>query len=111
MGPGITGEDPLSKDSGSQDQWEFKDLGSNGLMELKKRQVLAKVMKTAVLAIFKTHTYSFAARFYLQTKGGPIGLRSTCFLAKLIMMWWDDMLVDAVERLGLKLISVANKYG
>ena len=59
--PGITGEDPLSKDSGSVDQWEFKDLGSNGLMEVEKKLVLAKVMKTAVLAIFKTHTYSFGS--------------------------------------------------
>ena len=73
--PGITGEDPLSKETGSQDQWEFKDLGSNGLMEMEKKQVLAKVMMTAVLAISKTHTYSFGARFYFQAKGGPIGLR------------------------------------
>ena len=76
-------------------------------MELEKKQVLAKVMKTAVLAIFKTHTYSFAARFYLQTKGGPIGLRSTCCVARLIMMWWDDKLVEAVEAAGLRMISGA----
>ena len=67
--PGITGEDPLSKESGSVDQWEFKDL-----MEVEKKLVLAKVMKTAVLAIFKTHTYSFGSKFYLQAKGG----RSAC---------------------------------
>ena len=103
--PGITGEDPLSKDSGSVDQWEFKDLGSNGLMEVEKKLVLAKVMKTAVLAIFKTHTYSFASKFYLQAKGGPIGLRSTCCVARLVMMWWDDKLVEAVETAGIKLIS------
>ena len=105
--PGITGEDPLSKDSGSVDQWEFKDLGSNGLMEVEKKLVLAKVMKTAVLAIFKTHTYSFASKFYLQAKGGPIGLRSTCCVARLVMMWWDDKLVEAVETAGIKLISGA----
>ena len=29
--PGITGEDPLSKETGSQEQWEFRNLGSNGL--------------------------------------------------------------------------------
>ena len=54
--PGITGEDPLGKESGSQDQWEYKDLGSNGLTKKEKQLVMAKVMKTAVLAIFKTHT-------------------------------------------------------
>ena len=61
--PGITGEDPLSKETGSQDQWEFKNLGSNGLMELEKKQVLAKVMKTAVMAIFKTK--QFIALFHV----------------------------------------------
>ena len=59
-------------------------------------------MKTAVLAIFKTHTYSFGSKFFLQIKGGPIGLRSTCCVARLVMMWWDDMLVEAVEKLGLR---------
>ena len=68
--PGITGEDPLSKDSGSQEQWEFKNLGSNGLTKKEKRLVMAKVLKTAVLAIFRTHTYSFNKKFYLQVNGG-----------------------------------------
>ena len=30
---------------------------------LEKKLVLAKVMKTAVLAIFKTQTYSFGTKF------------------------------------------------
>ena len=62
-------------------------------------------MKTAVLAIFKTHTYRFGSKFYLQAKGGPIGLRSTCCVARLVMMWWDDKLVEALEKAGIKLIS------
>ena len=105
--PGITGEDPLSKDSGSQEQWEFKNLGSNGLTKKEKRLVMAKVLKTAVLAIFRTHTYSFNKKFYLQVKGGPIGLRSTCCISRLVMLWWDDKLVEAVERLGLRMICGA----
>ena len=105
--PGITGEDPLSKDTGSLDQWEFKNLGSNGMIEVEKKLVLAKVMKTAVLAIFKTHTYSFGTKFYLQSRGGLIGLRSTCCIERLVMIWWDDKLVEAVEKAGIKLVSGA----
>ena len=56
--PGITGENPMARDSGSQDQWEFPAI-RNGLTDQEKRLVLDKVMKTSVLAIFKTHTYSF----------------------------------------------------
>ena len=73
---------------------------------MEKKLVLAKVMKTAVLAIFKTHTYSFGSKYYLQAKGGPIGLRSTCCVARLIMCWWDDTLVEVMEKAGLKMLDV-----
>ena len=32
--PGITGEDPLSADTCSQDQWKFPPLGKNGLTKV-----------------------------------------------------------------------------
>ena len=69
--------------------------------------MLAKVLKTAVMAIFKTNTYSFGTKFYIQTKGGPIGLRSTCCVARLVMSWWDDKLIEAIEKVGLRMISGA----
>ena len=53
--PGITGEDPLGPEVGSQDQWKFPPL-PNGLTALEKKMVLATVMQKNVLAIFKTHT-------------------------------------------------------
>ena len=89
------------------DQWEFKDLGSNSLTTKEKQLVLAKVLKTAVLAIFKTHTYSFNQKYYLQKKGGPIGLRSTCCVARMVMVWWDSMLVEALEALNIKKVAGA----
>ena len=46
------------------------------MTKFEKRLVVAKVMKTAILAIFKTHTYSVSQKFYLQAAGGPIGLRA-----------------------------------
>jgi hypothetical protein len=79
----------------------------NGLTKFEKRLVVAKVMKTAVLAIFKTHTYSFSQKFYLQAAGEPIGLRSTCCVARLVMMWWDDKLIEALEDMNIKMIARA----
>ena len=96
----------MGKDSGGQDQWEFPAL-RNGLTGLQKKLVMAKVMKTAVLAIFKTHTYSFGGRFYHQQRGGPIGLRSTCCIARLVMLWWDDELVLAMEKMNIKMVAGA----
>ena len=75
--PGITGEDPLGPETGSQDQWKFPSL-KNGLVEVEKRMLIAMVVQKAIMAIFKTHTYLFFNKYFLQMEGGPIGLRSTC---------------------------------
>ena len=49
----------------------------------------------------------FGEKYYLQEEGGPIGLRSTCSIARLVMMWWDDQLVVALESRNIKMISGA----
>ena len=105
--PGISGEDPMSKDSGSQDQWKFPPIGKNGLTKAEKKMILAEVMKKAVLAIFKTHTYKFARKFYLQRKGGPIGLRSTCCAARIVMMWWDGEFLEVARSNNIVIIRGA----
>ena len=40
-------------------------------------------------------------------KGGPIGLRSTCCIARLVMLWWDDELTVALTRLNIITVSGA----
>ena len=53
--PGITGADPLGRDSASQDQLEFPDFPAirKGLTRLEKKLIIAQVIQKAVLAIFK----------------------------------------------------------
>ena len=107
--PGITGADPLGPDSGSQDQWEFPDFPAirKGLTRLEKKLIIAQVIQKAVLAIFKTHTYGFANTFFLQRRGGQIGLRSTCCIARLVMMWWDGKFIEAIQKSNLSLVDAA----
>ena len=71
--PGISGEDPLGPDVGSQEQWKFPNLKKKPLTAEEKKMIIAETMRKSVLAIFKTHTYRFANKFFLQRKGGPIG--------------------------------------
>ena len=104
--PGITGADPLGPDNGSQDQWEFPYM-RKGLTRLEKKLIIAQVIQKAVLAIFKTHTYGFANTFFLQRRGVPIGLRSTCCVARLVMMWWDRKFIEAVQKSNLTLVDAA----
>ena len=105
--PGISGEDPMGPDVGSQDQWKFPNLKRSPLTKLEKTMIVAEVTKKSVLAIFKTHTYRFANKFFLQRKGGPIGLRSTCCIARLVMLWWDEEFLEVLKKNNLTIIRGA----
>ena len=83
--PGITGEGPMGAEVGDQEQWVFPKVE---LTDREKRLIIATVMKIAVLVLFKSHVYTFGGKFYLQKHGGPIGLRSTCAIARIVMLDW-----------------------
>ena len=65
------------------------------------------LVEEGVLAVFKTHTYPFANKFFLQRRGGPIGLRSSCCVARLVMMWWDDPFLEVMKKSNLEIIKGA----
>merc|ERR1711940_165359 len=46
-------------------------------------------MRLAVELVYDTHVNSFDWKCYKQREGGPIGLRSTCALARVVMGRWD----------------------
>ena len=39
--------------------------------------------------MMNTHLYSFNGKVFIQQAGGPIGLRSTCAVARIVMNEWD----------------------
>ena len=81
--PGITGVGPLGPGEGKVCQWIFPTVN---LSELEKKMIIANVMKVAVMTMFRTHIYTFDDSYYLQKKGGQIGLRATCCVARLTMI-------------------------
>jgi hypothetical protein len=99
--PGITGEDPIGPHPGDQNQWSFPP--NVRLTTREKRMIIATVMKIAVLVLFRTHVYEFGGKFFLQRKGGPIGLRSTCCIARIVMLWWDEKLLSLIAKNNLTL--------
>ena len=50
-----------------------------------RRLLVATVVMLATDAMFKHHYYGFAGVKYQQKEGGPIGLRGTCSIARLVM--------------------------
>ena len=96
--PGDTGTGPTRAVAGEEVQWSFPNIE---LTDREKRLIVAKVMHTAVLTLFRTHTYNFGGKFYLQQQGGPIGLRSTCCIARIVMLWWGRQLTEVMANSNL----------
>jgi hypothetical protein len=59
--------------------------------------------------MFHTHIYQFNGNYYLQQKGGPIGLRATCCTARLTMVEWDRRWLAMMVRMGIS-IETAMRY-
>ena len=76
---------------------------------LEKRMLVATVVKIGVLCMMNTHVYSFAGDIYLQRSGGPIGLRSTCAVARVVMNAWDAKWMEVVKENKLE-IKRRNRY-
>ena len=75
----------MAPEVGHQQQWVLPPRVR--LTAREKRMIIARVMKIAVLVLLRTHVYEFGGKFFLQKKGGPIGLRSTCAIARIVMLW------------------------
>ena len=60
---------------------------------------IANVVSVAVRAMFENHLYKFTTKTYRQRAGGPIGLRGTCAVARLLMSHFDVEWMGRVELL------------
>jgi hypothetical protein len=85
--PGFTGSGPLGAEAGDEKQWDFGP--SPALTEVDKKMVMSEVLRLATEIMFETHLYNFNGKSYKQREGGPIGLRSTCALSRVVMGRWD----------------------
>ena len=84
--PGVTGKGPSGPTRGDQEQWKFPVVT---LTEREKKLIVAEVTKITTEVMFDHHLYTFCGRVYRQRRGGPIGLRGTCAIARLVMCYWD----------------------
>ena len=98
--PGVTGAGPRGATDRDEVQWVFPRVK---LTELEKKRVMAEVMRLAVEVMYNTHIYSFGGKFYKQKEGGPIGLRSTCALARVVMARWDIKWKERMEKNNLEI--------
>ena len=105
--PGVRGTGPSGPSTGDQEQWRWNP--NLKLKEAEKREIVARVIQIAVSVMLRTHVYTFGGQLYRQTSGGPIGLRSTCAVARLVMKVWDDKWLARLAELKVK-IEEAIRY-
>ena len=73
------------------------------LTDDEKKLLLATVIQLAPEAMFSHHFYVFGGDKFQQKEGGPIGLRGTCTISRLMMQIYDRRWVRRVMKSGLEL--------
>ena len=68
-----------------------------------KRLLVATVAEIATEAMFQHYFYNFGGKQFQQIEGGPIGLRGTCTIARLVMQIFDRKWESLVVGAGIKL--------
>ena len=63
-----------------------------------KKKIVASVMDILINVVMGSHVYISGEKIFLQSNGGPIGLKSTATLAGLAMKLWDIAWLRLLER-------------
>ena len=61
------------------------------------------MIEIATEAMFQHHYYTFGGKQFQQMEGGPIGLRGTCTIARLVMQIFDRKWERLIKGAGVKL--------
>ena len=77
--------------------------------EDEQRQLLAKVMEVAVRTTFRNNLYQFEGQMRVQAAGGPIGLRLTGAVARVVMDYWAKRFREMARENNLT-IYMFKKY-
>ena len=99
--PGMRGVGPRGKERGDQEQWEFPPVI---LEEWEKEQLIIEVIRIAVKTMFEKHYYTFGGKIFRQKKGGPIGPRGTCAIARAIMQIFDLKWEARLQNMAVQFI-------
>ena len=84
------------------DNWHFSPHEPTIFEE---RLNIGLLMEVGILIAMGSHCYEFAGDFYLQTRGGPIGLAITAWIAPIIMQCFDNLWVELLIDNNVSLLS------
>ena len=81
------------------EKWSWRGKREPTMMQ--KKRMIASMMQVMVGAIMRNHHYQFDGKLYLQQTGGPIGLKLSGVLARLVMLKFDRVYLEKLKRLGI----------
>ena len=59
--------------------------------------IVFKMVQIAVITMMNTHLHEFNGVVFLQQAGGPIGLRTTCAVGRIVMNYWADCWMEPLR--------------
>ena len=81
---------------------KWMETDTSALTEENKRLLLSVVVMIATRLIFHHHCYSFNGVVFRQKRGGPIGLRFTSIVARLVMDQWIQDFITSIIKAGME---------
>ena len=97
--PGMKGAGPRSKIHGDTEQWIFPQVK---LSQEERKEIISEVIGIATKAMFENHFYNFGGKVFHQEQGGPIGLRGTCAVARIVMQLFDSKWKRVLAENGIR---------
>ena len=98
--PGVTGPEAMGPHSDDEELWSFPR--GVRLTTLEKRMAVAQVVAIGVKTMFRTHVYTFGGKLFHQKRGGPIGLRGTGAVARVVMAMCDTKVKAKMDNNTIK---------
>jgi hypothetical protein len=92
----------VSANPKNEENWSFPAVERT---DFEERLIVAMAVQIGVLTMMSTHWYSFAGKTYLQKTGGPICLRATCAVARVVMNTWETKWMEMMTDNNLRIIT------
>ena len=80
---------------GNDENWSYP---TQEFTKIQRKTIVATMVQIGVLTMMNTHLYEFGGKIFLQKDGGPIGLRATCAVARVVMNFWDAKWMNVMEE-------------
>ena len=104
--PGITTEEVLNRRKGAYNSKFNKP--SREPENNETRLMISLALESAVLAVMNGHMYKFSSVVRRQQNGGPIGLRVSGSLARLVMIHWSKKVQSVINTACNEIRELSN---